>query len=281
MMRKQTLLFPAALLLTMGAIAGLKVKIDAMPRVKTPGAGIVYLPTGPAVKAAAFGFHSLLADVAYVWAIQYYGNPKILDRQNHFKRIFTVIADLDPKWVDPYLTAALIAHHDFEDPELALKMYDDGAARNPSDWIFPFEAGHYCQMHIKDYERAKAYYEKAMVIPGAPAIARRLFANAAYQTMDYETSWAVWREVYEEATDPEIRKIASNHLYNIKAKVDIAGLKAAVERFRAARGRNPHGLEELVSARVIAGLPRDFDGKDYVYDPATGEIKTGVIPWKR
>jgi tetratricopeptide (TPR) repeat protein len=280
-MGKRTLFLPLALLLALGAIAGLKTKIDALPRAKTPGAGIVYLPSGPAVKAATFGYPSLAADLAYVWAIQYYGDQKIPDRRTHFDRIFSVIADLDPKWVDPYLTAALIAHYDFKDPELALKMYDDGAARNPDEWIFPFEAGHYCQIALKDYERAKSYYAKAMAIPGAPDIARRLFANAAYKTMDYETSWQVWREVYEQATDPEIKKIASNHLYNIKATVDIAGLKAAVGEFRKARGRNPRELDELVSARIIAQVPVDFDGKDYLYDPATGDIKTAVIPWKR
>ncbi len=280
-MGKRTLFYPAALLLALAAIAGLKMKIDAMPRVKTPGAGIIYLPSGPAVRAATFGFPSLMADIAYVWAIQYYANPKISDRLNHFNRIFTVIADLDPHWVDPYLTAALIAHNDFADPELALKMYDDGAARNPEEWIFPFESGHYCQMYLKDYERAKAYYRKAMDIPGAPEITERLYANAAYKTMDYKTSWDVWREVYEKATNPEIKKIASNHLYNVKATVDIAVLKTALDKFRQAAGRLPSTLSELVTGRIIAGVPQDFDGKDYVYDPKSGEIKTAVIPWKR
>jgi len=280
-MGKRTLLYPAALLLALAGIAGLKLNIDAMPRVKTPGAGIVYLPSGPAVKAATFGYPSLMADIAYVWAIQYYANPKIGDRFDHFNRIFTVIADLDPKWVDPYITAALIAHNDIRDPELALKMYDEGAARNPNEWIFPFEAGHYCQMNLKDYDRAKAYYEKAMAIPGAPDIAKRLFANAAYKTMDYKTSWEVWSEVYETTTVTEIKKIASNHLYNVKATVDISVLKVAVGKFRDARGRNPRDLGELVTARIIAGVPQDFDGKDYVYDPKTGEIKAAVLFWKR
>jgi len=280
-MAKRTLLLPAALLLILAGIAGLKVRLDALPRAKIPGAGIVYLPAGPAVKAATFGYASLAADLAYVWAIQYYGNTAVTDRFRHFDRIFGVIADLDPKWIDPYLTAALIAHHDVRDPELALKMYDEGAARNPGEWIFPFEAGHYCQIYLKDYERAKAYYGKAMVLPGVPDIARRLFANAAYKTMDYETSWAVWKEVYETAADGEIRKIASNHLYNLKASVDIAALKAALDRFRESRGRAARNLGELVAARLIPAVPKDFDGKDYVFDPKTGELKTAVIPWKR
>ncbi|MCX6565958.1 MAG: hypothetical protein NTW38_05975 [Candidatus Aminicenantes bacterium] len=280
-MDKRTLIVPAVLLLALAGIAGLKLNLDRLTRGKIPGAGIVYLPSGPAVKAATFGFPSLMADIAYVWAIQYYANTAVKERFTHFSRIFGVIADLDPRWIDPYLTAALIAHYDTGDGELALKMYDDGATRNPDQWIFPLEAGHYCQLYLKDYERAKAYYKKASEIPGAPDIAKRLFANSAYKAMDYQTSWTTWREVFQTATDPEIKKIASNHLYQVKAAVDIAALKASLDRFRELRGRAARDLGELVTARLITAVPKDFDGKDYVYDPNTGEIKTAVIPWKR
>jgi len=269
------------ILLSLAAVAGFKVMLDGAERAKIPGAGIVYLPSGPAVKAATFGYSSLMADIAYVWAIQYYGNTNIPERAQNFNRIFQVIADLDPHWVDPYLTAALIAHYDFQNPELALKAYDDGWARNPQEWIFPFEAGHYCQMYLKDFARAKAYFEKAMAVPGSPDIVKRLFANAAYKTMDYQTSWETWKEVYETATDPQIKKIASNHLYNVKAAIDIAALKSVLDRFREARGRPARDLEELVAARLIKYVPKDFDGKDYLYDPETSEIKTAVNPWKR
>ncbi len=75
----------------------------AMPRSKTPGAGIVYLPSGPAVKAATFGYPSLMADIAYVWAIQYYANPKIGDRFDHFEpRSSRSSPTSIPSWVDPY-----------------------------------------------------------------------------------------------------------------------------------------------------------------------------------
>ena len=46
-------------------------------------------------------------------------------------------------------------------------------------------------------------------------------------------------------------------------------------------GRLPVELGQLVRAGILSSLPQDLDGKDYVYDPSTGEIKTQVIPWKR
>jgi hypothetical protein len=63
--------------------------------------------------------------------------------------------------------------------------------------------------------------------------------------------------------------------------VDIAALKNAVFDFRARTGRNPEDLEALVRAGLIREVPRDFDDKDYSYDPQSGAVDTAVSPWKR
>jgi tetratricopeptide (TPR) repeat protein len=272
---------PVVLLLAaLGASMGLKLGNDALPRKRVPGSSIIYIPSGAYLKPATFGFPSLAADIIFLWAIQYYGNPDIPDKFAYFTHIFSIISELDPRYVDPYEVGALIAVYDGRDTPLALKILDMGAAKNPDLWIFPFEAGHYA-LARKDWDTAKAYFQKAMDIPDAPAVARRLYANAAFKTMDYQTSWETWKSVYETASDEQIRKIASNHLYQVKAAVDMAALKNAVFDFRARSGRNPENLEALVRAGLIRGIPRDFDDKDYVYDPQTGEISTAVSPWKR
>jgi len=271
----------AAAALALLAASGLKLRLDTVPRQKVPGSSAIYLPAGKFLKAATFGFGSLLADVLFVWAIQYYGDPRIPDKFLRFEHIFSVIAELDPRWIDPYEVAALIALYDARDVGLALKMFELGAAKNPNMWIFPFQAGHYAQLYLKDYALAKSYYRQAMDLPGAPAIARRLFANAAFQTMDLRTAWESWSEIHEAAEDPQIRKIASNHLYRIKAAVDLARLRHALEKYRGRYGRWPSALDRLAAAGFLEAIPTDFDGRDYVYDPATGEVRTAVIPWKR
>ena len=120
-----------------------------------------------------------------------------------------------------------------------------------------------------------------MDIPGAPAIAKRLFANAAFKTMDLQTARETWTEVFETATDPQIRKIASNHLYRIKATADIAVLTEILRLYQERTGRRPAELGRLVREGFLPSLPLDMDGRDYVYDPRTGEVRTAVIPWKR
>jgi hypothetical protein len=90
-----------------------------------------------------------------------------------------------------------------------------------------------------------------------------------------------WLEVYQTAPDERIRKIASNHLYEVKAAVDIKGLQEAMAQFQERFRRRPMNLQQLVRAGLLKSLPRDLDGKDYIYDPQTGELTTAVIPWKR
>jgi tetratricopeptide (TPR) repeat protein len=278
---KRTLASALTLCLLAGGFMGLKTRIDRIPRRKIPGSSIIYIPSGKYLKTATFGYSAVLADVIYIWAIQYYANTAIEDRYTHLTHVFSIISDLDPSYVDPYVVGALIAVEDTRDIALALKILDMGLAKNPDQWIFPLEAGHYAQLYLKDYALAKEYYKKTMDIPGAPDIARRLYAASAFKANDLATAWETWLEVFRTAADPQIRQIASNHLYEVKAAMDAGAVREAVSRFRERVGRNPAVLEDLVRSGILARLPKDYDEKDYLYDPATGQIKTQVVPWKR
>jgi len=258
----------------------LKIQSDKVARKKVPGSSIIYLPSGKYLKYATFGYSSLAADIIYLWAIQYYGSYDIPDRFKYLEHIFSIIAELDPKYTDPYEVGALIAVYDAHDPELAYKILDMGLQKNPEMWIFPFQAGHIAQMQ-KDFERAREYYRKAMEIPGAPPIVKRLYANAAYKTMDYAEAWQMWKEVYETAKEDWVKDIAYNHLYRVKSTVDTEALSQAVKKFKERYGRWPEDLNSLVRAGLVREVPKDLDGKDYLYDPKTGEVKPARVWWKR
>jgi len=260
---------------------GLKFEIDKISRQKIPGSSIIYIPSGKYLRMATFGYSSVMADIVYIWAIQYFGNTSIPDKFDHFVHIFSIISELDPRYIDPYEVGALIALYDTKDVDLSIKLLDMGFAKNPDLWIFPLEAGHYAQLYKKDFPLAREYYKKAMDIPGAPDIAKRLYANAAFKVMDIKTAWETWLEVYETAKEERVKKIASNHLYNIKATVDIRGLRSVLEKYKTKYGRYPDRLSGIVTAGLLPLVPKDYDNKDYVYDPKSGDVKTAVIPWKR
>jgi len=259
----------------------LKAKTDMIPRKKVPGSSIIYIPSGKFLRYATFGYSALAADFIYLWAIQYYSTPTIDERFNYLDHIFAIIAELDPMYIDPYETGALIATDEAGFISLAFKILDNGIAKNPREWLLPFDAGHIAMMNLKDFDLAKTYFEKCMNLPGAPAFTRRLYANALYKKGDLETSWQTWLDIYNTAPDERTKKIASNHLYQVKSALDTGQLAEAVKTFKARYGRLPEDFGELVQTRTIDKLPRDLDGQEYVYDPKTGGVKAATIPWKR
>jgi N12 class adenine-specific DNA methylase len=109
----------------------------------------------------------------------------------------------------------------------------------------------------------------------------RLAANAAFKMMDYETAWQSWLEIYKTATDERIIKIAANHLYNVKASRDIQLIKDAIKSYSYKFGRRPLNLEQLVREGFLNSVPKDMDGKDYIYNPQTDEVRTETLWSKR
>lgn len=269
------------IILSCAVFITLKLKIDGIPRTKIPGSSIIYMPSGKYLKFASFGNPTMMADFIYLWAIQYYGNYNIRNRFEYLEHIFSIISELDPLYLDPYEVGALIAVYEAKDVPLAFKILDLGLENNPDQWIFPFQAGHYAQMFLKDFSIAKDYYEKTMNIEGAPSQTERLAANAAFKMNDYEAAWQSWLEIYQTATDDRVIKIAANHLYNVKASRDIQLIKDAINLYSEKFGRRPLNLEQLVRVDFLSSVPKDMDEKDYIYNPQTGEVRTETIWSKR
>jgi len=276
-----TALLLLLLLASLAGLVGLKAANDRVVRTKLPGSSIIYIPSGKLLKYATFGYRSLAADLIYLWAIQYFSTPTIDDRFDHLDHVFAIINELDPRYQDPYEVGALIAVQDAHDVRAAFAILDRGAANNPDQWIYPFNAGHIALMTLKDYALAERYFARCMKIPGAPAFVERLRANAIFKKGDLKTSWDTWLDIYDRAPDERTKKIASNHLYNVKASIDRQALEEAAAKFRERYGRFPDDLEALVRAGLVSRLPKDFDGRDYLYDPAAGRVRTAISPWRR
>ncbi|MBE7500234.1 MAG: hypothetical protein HS113_07995 [Verrucomicrobiales bacterium] len=55
--------------------------------------------------------------------------------------------------------------------------------------------------------------------------------------------------------------------------VDLAQVKQAIQQFHAGEDRYPQNLEELVREGYLAKLPKLPAGREYRYDPATGQVR--------
>jgi tetratricopeptide (TPR) repeat protein len=264
--------------LALGALAALLAavllqgRIEARAAERPAASPLLYLPSGRYLGFVALGFDGILADLIYLWSIQYYGNYAIQDRYDYLDHIYgQVITELDPRYLDPYLVGALIMDVEAGRPDMALRLLDKGIAANPDTWVLAFEAGFLCYQRLGDYERARAYFERALRAPDVHPLVRRMHAAMIARSGDTRTALREWAEIWNTSEDPYVRTVAAKHVHDLKVEIDLQDLRAALAAWRSRHGRWPRRLEQLVAAGLLARLPRDPEDRGYRYDPATGE----------
>lgn len=273
-----------ALLAMVGLLlgAGLQQRYDATVRYFRDRDAFVSLPAGRTIKALSFGYHSLAADLLFIWSIQFYSTPQIRNRFEFLERVFAAITDITPRYHDPYIVGALIMVFEAEDVPMALRLLEKGARHNPGEWRFEQEAGFYAFKYLKDYSLAERYFSRAAAKPDAPEFIKRWTAHLVYLRDDPATAARLWLDIYRNARDTLTRDSASNHLYQIKAEADLPKLQGLVEEYRRRFRRLPAALADLVAAGLARELPRDFAGRPYLYDPGSGQVTAQrIFNWKK
>lgn len=264
----------AVLLMTSFLVAGVAgARLERLGEFRSEQDPLLYLPNGKYLKVASLGQASLLADLIYLWAIQYYSNYQQGDRYRYVEHVFgEVIAELDPHYVDPYWVGALILTVEAQDLEAGLRLLDQGFSKNPDRWILPYLAGWECY-HAGDAERAASYFQTASGVPGAPAAVRRIQAGLANKAGDLRGALARWVEVRDDpGSDEQSITIAKRQIRGLQRRADIAELQSAVDRFRIENQRFPASLEELQQRAYISRVPRDPGDREYQYDPVRGRV---------
>jgi tetratricopeptide (TPR) repeat protein len=244
---------------------------------REPERELLYLPNGKLLRVASLGFAPLVADVFYLWAIQYYADYERGDRYRWVEHVFDdVITELDPNYIDAYWLGAMILILEAGDLEAGLRLLEKGAERNPREWILLYLAG-WESYHAGQSERAQAYFRRAMAVEGAPRALPRLVAGIEARKGNLRVSIRLWQEVLEDpASDERAREIAARQIRELTVKADLAALGAAIERFRREHGVLPRSLAELQRRGFISYVPIDPRGNGYVYDAATGAVASSA-----
>jgi tetratricopeptide (TPR) repeat protein len=236
---------------------------------------LLYLPNGKYLKAISLGHAPLVADLVYLWAIQYYSDYELADRSRFVEHVFgQVIAELDPNYIDPYWLGAILLTTEAKDLEGGLRLLDKGFSNKPTAWILPYLAGWECD-RVGQYDRAAAYFDRAARAPGAPPDLFRLRAGMTALTGNLREAIARWRDVLDDPrNDEDARAIAMRQIRTLTVRVDLQDLNTAIAAFRARAGRAPRNLDELVRSGIVRSIPLDPDGDPYVYDPSTASVSS-------
>ena len=243
---------------------------------------LLLLPNGRYLAAASLGFRIILADTIYLWSIQYYGHRRTPEGRLYLQHIYSTISDLDPLFIESYMTGALWMASDMSDPAMAIELLDLGIERNPDSWILPWDAGWYSYIALVDYAAAERYFAMASAHTDAPAWVARLQAHMVSEQGDLRTAIVMWEEILVEAEakgDEMSVAIAGRRIPDLYSRYAIGEIEGAIERFEAAQGRSPDSLALLVRLEMLDDLFADEDGRPinwvgdpFIYDPSTGTV---------
>ncbi len=240
---------------------------------------LLYLPNGKYLKVMSMGHPSVLADWMYIWAIQYYSNYDRADRFLYIEHVFSsVIAELDPHYVDAYWMGALILSIEAKDLDAALRLLDQGSRSNPDEWVLPYLSAWEC-FHAGRFEAAESYFRLAADRPDAPAHVRRMQIGMIGRQGDLSRAVEAWEEVRQDALreqDGAMLAISERQLRTLLVERDAQALERAVEKYLEANGARPESLRVIVREGWISSLPLDPDGHPYRYQPQTGRVDSSA-----
>jgi hypothetical protein len=258
-----------------GAIAA-EHRLRSLPRRDPLGRELLYLPTAPMLRMLALGNDGLMADAAYIWAIQYYSRFARNERFLYLEKVFDLITDLDPRHFDAYRTGALIMQVEApgtreEKVRAVTRLYDKGIAAMPESWQLAETAAWDCYLGFRDTALAVRYAEIAVRHPAAHHRIRRALGvwKDRDDTWEIADSIAYWEQALVEATTPGEEYLTRSHLYDVIVARDREVLDPLLRSYRARLGACPPAWDALVLTGQLLAVPRDYAGNPYEISPVT------------
>ncbi|MFY9752919.1 MAG: hypothetical protein WAJ92_09775 [Candidatus Acidiferrales bacterium] len=255
--------------LLFAGIFALQRAIDGRPSAQTQEQDELLMRSGATLKKLSIGYDSLLADIYWTRAVQYYGTW-VGSPNAKFDRLWPLLditTTLDPRLTVAYHFGAIF----LSEPgpmgagrtDLAVELVKRGVAANPENWHMDTDLGFLYFWRLHDYANAAATYLEGGKKPGAPSWMKLMAARMADRGGDMRTSQLIWTQLYESSKEPAIRKMALEHLLGLKALGEEEQLDQISEEYRQRYGRYPASTKELADAKLLPGIPLDPAGFPY------------------
>ena len=254
---------------------------DVQTRLETQS---LYLPSATVLDRMALSFDSVVADVYWIRALQYFGGTRRADRTGKSYELLYPLLDiattLDPRFNIAYRFGAIFLTEAYPDgpgrPDQAVALLQKGAQQMPGRWEYLMDTGFVYYWSLHDYAEAAKWFRRASEIPGAPQWLQSLAANTLAVGGNRRDSRTLWQQIREAADDEWLRGEASRRLMQLDALDEIDRLMTEAERFSADTGRWPEGWSALVQAGLLTAPAVDPLGYSYLVDPLTRSV--GVSP---
>jgi hypothetical protein len=250
-----------------------EINLRSIERTDPLGRRLLYLPSHEMLDLVSLGNEGLMADLLFLWSIQYYSSYRPDETFLYLETVYDLITDLDPLYFDAYRVGALIMMLDLHaNPKVQKqaieRLFDKGLANMPDNWELAEVAAWDAHLQLRDPELALKYARIGAERPGAPHRLKRVYGRWSEQEDKWTISDSInyWEEVLAEATRwPEV-VLSKNHLYDAYAKRDATVLDPMLADYRARFGRCADGWQQLIDLGWLNAVPLDYVGNPYRID---------------
>jgi hypothetical protein len=274
------------------AIALLAIRDGRYPAAAAP-VNELYFTSGESVARTALSFKSLLADVYWIRAVQYFGSTRLVQRQaaergEQFPRgqydllypLLDVATTLDPSFTIAYRFGAVFLSEGYPNgpgrPDLAVTLLDKGHAASPDKWQYVYDKAFVYYWTVQDYREAAHWFKEAARLPGAPEWLPGVAASTLALGGDRESSRRLWQQIHDTGDQAYLRENAAFHLRQLEV-ADVADrLSSLLAGYAARTGERPTGFAPLVAAGILKAEPTDPDGLPFVVNQETGRVEVSA-----
>jgi tetratricopeptide (TPR) repeat protein len=284
-MNQKSFIRDSALLLTvvigLGSVVALSRWLDShpMPASVKIEEEQLYL-NGTMARRVSLGFNGLAADWYWMRALQYVGGKIVngpasfpIDRLGELNlKLLPPLLDtattLDPQFMEPYQYAAVVLPD--IDLQEAIRITRKGIAANPSTWRLYQNLG-YIYWQQRDFQAAGEAYDQGAKLPGAPHWMEAMKARMATEGGSREVAREIYRRMYEQASDANVKKMAQQRLLQLDSLDQRDALRKVLSAYQSRAGRCPSSwkviepvLRALRMKLDLTGAPLDPAGTPYL-----------------
>lgn len=189
-----------------------------------------YYPSGHYLRPAVLGHAETAADLAWLRAVQYYGEHRRHDNSfANLDHVFGVLTSLSPGFESAYVFGAFALAQEGSRFDLAEQLMLAGLANNPASGRLAFETGflYFVKPGGRDLRHAADYFQLATHLKGAPPSSARFAAFCRQNSGDLRVAWELWNGVYTTSQNRYMREAAAREMNRIQAALASGRLGAA------------------------------------------------------
>jgi len=207
----------AALVLGTGAYLLADRLARTLPR-PHPLEELSYYPSGQRLGLATLGHRESFADLAWMRAVQYYGEHRRTDMQfTRLYHVFDILTTLSPHFEPAYIFGSFALAQEGGTFDRAEALMLKGLEENPTSGRLAFELGflYYVKPGGRDLVHAAEYFEQSVRMKNAPSSARRFAAYVRQNTGDLAVARALWVDVRQGSNNPYLQEMAEREIARI------------------------------------------------------------------